>query len=217
MPRVKLAEIVNSEPEDSNNSLGTNSTVDYMDNIPKKYAIGFSESISKPWVKPSDNRATFVDPPLIKKPFLDPPSSDSLLVLFEEGGDFVRRLKFSSVTKAIRTSADVVLLQMPVFEGVDLTLLRPDSDLFKLARHFQMSLSDAGRYAKELSKSRHVKKSSSKNKHPKRWLARSKIPRGSILTLIGLVISLVISSMVSLSLLLLFLHILGMLLLSLIG
>ncbi|XP_072068086.1 uncharacterized protein [Arachis hypogaea] len=61
----------------------------------------------------------------------------------------------------------VVLLQLPVFGSVDLTLLHPDSDLLKLARHLQMSLSDAGRYAKELSKSRQAKKSSSKDEHPK--------------------------------------------------
>ncbi|KAL4306246.1 hypothetical protein AHAS_Ahas16G0159100 [Arachis hypogaea] len=61
----------------------------------------------------------------------------------------------------------VVLLQLPGFSCVDLTLLRPNSDLLKLARHLQISLSDSGRYAKELSKSRRVKKFSSKDKHPK--------------------------------------------------
>ncbi|QHO10701.1 uncharacterized protein DS421_15g491910 [Arachis hypogaea] len=234
MPRVKLAEIVDSDPEDSSNSLGTDSSVNDMDDVPEEYAMGFSESIPQPWVKPSNKRATFVDPPLMKKPFLDPPSSGLLLgmdktmkpafdssdcrvlgefvekpsyqvgptllcsrlkrqefpwtsfkseaathinkvwqkwvftILFEEGGSFVRRLESAGVAEAIRTSADVVvLLQLPVFGSVDLTLLHPDSDLLKLARHLQMSLSDAGRYAKELSKSRQAKKSSSKDEHPK--------------------------------------------------
>ncbi|QHN85616.1 uncharacterized protein DS421_16g538910 [Arachis hypogaea] len=234
MPRVKLAEIVDSDPEDSSNSLGTDSSVNDMNDVPEEYAMGFSESIPQPWVKPSNKRATFVDPPLMKKPFLDPPSSGLLLgmdktmkpafdssncrvlgefvekpsyqvgptllcsrlkrqefpwtsfkseaathidkvwqkwvftVLFEEGGSFVRRLESAGVAEAIRTSADVVvLLQLPVFGSVDLTLLHPDSDLLKLARHLQMSLSDAGRYAKELSKSRQAKKSSSKDEHPK--------------------------------------------------
>ncbi|KAL4395593.1 uncharacterized protein DS421_1g00830 [Arachis hypogaea] len=127
------------------------------------------------------------------------------IVLFEEGGNFVRRLKFASVAKTIRTSVGLgvqrngydisllwqrwcsqthtfltsqgefsptledveVLLQLPVFDSVDLTLLFPDPDLLKLVRHLQMSLSDASRYAKELSKSGCVKKSSSKDKHPK--------------------------------------------------
>ncbi|KAL4327156.1 hypothetical protein AHAS_Ahas13G0071900 [Arachis hypogaea] len=268
MPRVKLAEIVDSDSEDSGNSLGTDSSVD---DVPQEYAIEFSESVPQPWVKPSDKRAIFVDPPMIKKPFLDPPSSGSLLgmdktmtpgfdsldcrvlgefvekpsyqvgpsllrsrlkcqefswtsfkseaathvnkvwqkwvftVLFEEDGDFVRRLKFAGVAEAIRTSAGlgvqrngydmsllwqrwcsqthtfltswgefsptledvVVLLQLPVFGSVDLTLFRPDSDMLKLARHLQTNLSDAGRYAKELSKSRHIKKSSSKDEHLK--------------------------------------------------
>ncbi|KAL4300326.1 hypothetical protein AHAS_Ahas17G0189700 [Arachis hypogaea] len=138
-----------------------------MDDVFQEYVIRFSESIPQPWVKPSDNRATFLDPPLIKRPFLDPPSSGSLLgmdktmkpdfdssycrvlgefvekpsyqvgpailrsrlkrqeflwtieaathvnkvwqkwvitVLFEEGGNFVRRLKFTGVVEAIRTS-----------------------------------------------------------------------------------------------------------------
>ncbi|KAL4343593.1 hypothetical protein AHAS_Ahas11G0093900 [Arachis hypogaea] len=89
-------------------------------------------------------------------------------VLFEEDGDFVRRLKIAGVAEAIHTSADVVvLLQLPVFGSVDLTLLRPNSNMLKPARHLQTSLSDAGRYAKELSKSRRVKKSSSKDEHPK--------------------------------------------------
>ncbi|QHN96452.1 uncharacterized protein DS421_18g618580 [Arachis hypogaea] len=271
MPRVKLAEIMDSDPEDSSNSLGTDSSVNDMDDVPEKYAMGFFVSIPQPWVKPSNKRATFVDPPLMKKPFLDPPSSGLLLgmdktmkpafdssdcrvlgefvekpsyqvgpallcsrlkrqefpwtsfkseaathinkvwqkwvftVLFEEGGSFVRRLELAGVAEAIRTSAGlgvqrngydmsllwqrwcsqthtfmtswgefsptlkdvVVLLQLPVFSSVDLTLLRPDSDLLKLARHLQMSLSDAGRYAKELSKSRHAKKSTSKDEHPK--------------------------------------------------
>ncbi|KAL4314356.1 hypothetical protein AHAS_Ahas15G0076900 [Arachis hypogaea] len=234
MPRVKLAEIVDSDPEDSSNSLGTDSSVNDMDDVPEEYAMGFSESIPQPWVKPSNKRATFVDPPLMKKTFLDPPSSGLLLgmdktmkpafdssdcrvlgefvekpsyqvgptllcsrlkrqefpwtsfkseaathinkvwqkwvftILFEEGGSFVRRLESAGVAEAIRTSADVVvLLQLPVFGSVDLTLLHPDSDLLKLARHLQMSLSDAGRYAKELSKSRQAKKSSSKDEHPK--------------------------------------------------
>ncbi|QHN78999.1 PMD domain-containing protein [Arachis hypogaea] len=211
MPRVKLAEIVDSDPEDSSNSLGTDSSVNDMDDVPEEYAMGFSESIPQPWVKPSNKRATFVDPPLMKKPFLDPPSSGLLLgmdktmkpafdssdcrvlgefvekpsyqwvftVLFEEGGSFVRRLELAGVAEAIRTSAGlgvqrngsdmnvVVLLQLPVFGSVDLTLLHPDSDLLKLARHLQMSFSDAGRYAKELSKSRQAKKSSSKDEHPK--------------------------------------------------
>ncbi|KAL4390120.1 hypothetical protein AHAS_Ahas03G0113300 [Arachis hypogaea] len=79
MPRVKLAEIMDSDPEDSSNSLGTDSSVDGMDDVSQEYAIGFSESIPQPWVKPSNKRATFVDPPLMKKPFLDPPSSGSLL------------------------------------------------------------------------------------------------------------------------------------------
>ncbi|KAL4315632.1 hypothetical protein AHAS_Ahas15G0204500 [Arachis hypogaea] len=260
MPRVKLAEIVDSDPEDSSNSLGTDSSMDDMDDVPQEYAIEFSESVPQPWVKPSDKRAIFVDPPPIKKPFLDPPSSGSLLgmdktmksgfdssdrrvfgefvekpsyqrqefpwtsfksevathvnkvwqkwvftVLFKEGGNFVRRLELAGVAEAIHTSAGlgvqrngydmsllwqrwcfqthtfltswgefsptledvVVLLQLPVFGSVDLTLLRPDSDLLKLARRLQMSLSDAGRYAKELSKSRRAKKSSSKDEHPK--------------------------------------------------
>ncbi|KAL4381835.1 hypothetical protein AHAS_Ahas04G0173200 [Arachis hypogaea] len=234
MPRVKLAEIVDSDPEDSGNSLGTDSSVNDMDNVLQEYAIGFSESIPQPWVKPSDKRTTFVDPPLMKKPFLDPPSSGLLLgmgktmksgfdssdcrvlgefvekpsyqvgpailcsrlkhqefswtsfkseaathmnkvwqkwvftVLFEEGGNFVRRLELASVAEAIRTSADIVVfLQLPVFGSMDLTVLRPDSEMLKLARHLQMSLSDVGRYAKELSMSRRVKKFSSKDKHPK--------------------------------------------------
>ncbi|QHO08836.1 uncharacterized protein DS421_14g476160 [Arachis hypogaea] len=224
MPRVKLAEIADSDPTDSSNSLDTDSSVDDMDDVPQEYAIEFSESVPQSWVKPSDKRAIFVDPPPIKKPFLDPPSSGSLLgmdktmkpgfdssdcrvlgefvekpsyqvgpavlrsrlkhqefpwtsfkseaathvnkvwqkwvftVLFEEGGNFVRRLELAGVTEAIRTSADVVvLLQLPVFGNVDLNLLRPDSDLLKLARRLQMSLSDAGRYAKELSKSKRTK------------------------------------------------------------
>ncbi|QHO08837.1 uncharacterized protein DS421_14g476170 [Arachis hypogaea] len=325
MPRVKLAEIADSDPEDSSNSLDTDSSVDDMDDVPQEYAIEFSESVPQSWVKPSDKRAIFVDPPPIKKPFLDPPSSSSLLgmdktmkpsfdssdcrvlgefvekpsyqvgpavlrsrlkrqefpwtsfkseaathvnkvwqkwvftVLFEEGGNFVRRLKLAGVTEAIRTSAGlgvqrngynmsllwqrwcsqthtfltswgefsptlkdvVVLLQLPVFGSVDLTLLCPDSNLLKLARRLQMSLSDAGRYAKELSKSRRAKNFPPRMsirrlvgpREEKRWLATRKIPRRrlllSILTLIGLVISLVIFSMVSLSLLLLFLQILG--------
>ncbi|KAL4396666.1 hypothetical protein AHAS_Ahas01G0114700 [Arachis hypogaea] len=62
-------------------------------------------------------------------------------VLFEEGGSFVMRLKFAGVVEAIRTSADVVVFfQLSVFGSVDLTLLRPDPDLFKLVRHLQMSL-----------------------------------------------------------------------------
>ncbi|KAL4287936.1 hypothetical protein AHAS_Ahas19G0236000 [Arachis hypogaea] len=177
MPRVKLveivelAEIVDSDPEDSNNSLGIDSSVDDTDDVPQKYTIEFSESIPQPWVKPSDNRATFMDPLLVKKPFLDPPSSSSLLgthktmkpsfgssdcrvlgefiekhsyqmgpallhsrlkrqeflwitfkyeaathvnkvwrkwvfiLLFKEGGDFVRRLKFAGVAEAIHSSA----------------------------------------------------------------------------------------------------------------
>ncbi|QHN96083.1 uncharacterized protein DS421_18g615310 [Arachis hypogaea] len=240
MPRVKLAEILDSDPEDSSNSLGTDSSVDDMGDVPQEYAIRFSESIPQPWVKPSDNRTIFVNPPLIKKPFLDPPSFGSLLgmdktmkpgfdsldcrVLGEfveklsyqvglallrsrlkrqefswtsfkseaathvnkEGGSFMRRLKFAGVAEAIRTSADLgvqrngydmsLLWQrwcsqtytfLTSWGDVDLTLLRPDSDLLKLARHLQMSLSDAGQYAKELSTSRRVKKSSSKDKHPK--------------------------------------------------
>ncbi|QHO47198.1 CHD3-type chromatin-remodeling factor PICKLE [Arachis hypogaea] len=264
MPRVKLAEIMDSDPEDSSNSLGTDSSVNDMDDVPEEYAMGFSESIPQPWVKPSNKRATFVDPPLMKKSFLDPPSSGLLLgmdktmkpafdssdcrvlgefvekpsyqvVLFEEGGSFVRRLESAGVAEAIRTSAGLGIQRngsdmslpwqrwcfrthtfltswgefSPTLEDVvDLTLLRPDSDLLKLARHLQMSLSDAGRYAKELSKSRQAKKSSSKNEHPKtRRSLRGKEVVGdkqdskkkkitvNILTLIGLVISLVISSM----------------------
>ncbi|MED6149865.1 hypothetical protein PIB30_066697, partial [Stylosanthes scabra] len=38
-----------------------------------------SDSIPLPWVKPSDNRATFTNPPLPKKPFPEPPSSRLLL------------------------------------------------------------------------------------------------------------------------------------------
>ncbi|KAL4317142.1 hypothetical protein AHAS_Ahas15G0355500 [Arachis hypogaea] len=277
-----------------------------MDDVPQEYAIRFFESISQPWVKPSDNRATFVDPPPIKKPFLDPPSSGSLLmgpallhsrlkrqefpwtsfkseaathvnkvwqkwvftVLFEEGGNFVRRLKFGGAAEAIRTSAVlgvqrngydmsllwqrwcsrthtfltswsefsptlkdvVVLLQLPVFGSVDLTLLRPDSDLLKLARHLQMSLSDAGRYAKELSKSRRVKKFSSKDEHPKtRGSSKGKEVVGDKQDSKKKKITVKYSYSnwshyffgdflkVSLSLLLLFLQILGKLLLSLIG
>ncbi|KAL4314983.1 hypothetical protein AHAS_Ahas15G0139600 [Arachis hypogaea] len=169
--------------------------------FPQEYAIGFSESIPQPWVKPSDNRATFVDPPLIKKPFLDPPSSGSLLdtdktmkpgfdssdcrvlgefvekpsyqvgpallrsqlkrqefpwtsfkyeaathvnkvwqkwvftVLFEEDGNFVRRLKFAGVAEAIHTSAGLGVQR----NGYDMSLLWQ----------------------------RRVKKSSSKDEHPK--------------------------------------------------
>ncbi|KAL4275586.1 hypothetical protein AHAS_Ahas20G0122000 [Arachis hypogaea] len=79
MPRVKLAEIMDSDPEDSSNSLGTDSSMNDMDDVPEEYAMGFSESIPQPWVKPSNKRVTFVDPPLMKKPFLDPPSSGLLL------------------------------------------------------------------------------------------------------------------------------------------
>ncbi|QHN82026.1 uncharacterized protein DS421_20g692090 [Arachis hypogaea] len=255
MPRVRLAAIVDSDPEHSSNSLDTDSSVDDMDDVPQEYAIEFSEFIPQPWVKPSDKSAIFVDPPLIKKPFFDPPSSGSLLgmdktmklgfdssdcrvlgkfvekpsyqvgpallysrlkrqefpwtsfkseaathvnkvwqkwvftVLFEKDGDFVRRLKslvllrlsthlqrwcsqihtfLTSWGEFSPTLEDVViLLQLPVFGSVDLTLLRLDSDMLKLVRHLQMSLSDAGRYAKELSKSKRVKKSSSKDEHPK--------------------------------------------------
>ncbi|QHO00209.1 uncharacterized protein DS421_13g404540 [Arachis hypogaea] len=236
MPRVKLAEIMDSDPEDSSNSLGTDSSVNDMDDVPEEYAMGFSESIPQPWVKPSNKRATFVDPPLMKKPFLDPPSSGLLLgmdktmkpafdssdcrilgefvekpsyqvgptllcsrlkrqefpwtsfkyeaathinkvwqkwvftVLFEEGGSFVRRLESAGVAEAIRTSASLGVQRNGSDMSllcVDLTLLRPDSNLLKLAQHLQMSLSDAGRYAKGLSKSRQAKKSSSKDEHPK--------------------------------------------------
>ncbi|KAL4293477.1 hypothetical protein AHAS_Ahas18G0132000 [Arachis hypogaea] len=270
MPRVKLAEILDSDPEDSSNSLGTDSSVDDMGDVPQEYAIRFSESIPQPWVKPSDNRTIFVNPPLIKKPFLDPPSFGSLLGMdktMKPGfdsldcrvlGEFVEKLSYQVGLALLRSRlkrqefswtsfkseaathvnkvgcslpsiiiidsyhfftlllyieealidfflADlgvqrngydmsllwqrwcsqtytfltswgefsptlkdvVVLLQLPVFGSVDLTLLRPDSDLLKLARHLQMSLSDAGQYAKELSTSRRVKKSSSKDKHPK--------------------------------------------------
>ncbi|KAL4288607.1 hypothetical protein AHAS_Ahas19G0303100 [Arachis hypogaea] len=191
MPRVKLAEIVDSDPEDSSNSLGTDSSVNDMDDVPEEYAMGFSESIPQPWVKPSNKRATFVDPPLMKKPFLDPPSSGLLLGMdktmkpaFDSSdcrvlGEFVEKPSYQrwcSQTHTFLTSWSefsptlkdvVVLLQLPVFGSVDLTLLHPDSDLLKLARHLQMSFSDAGRYAKELSKSRQAKKSSSKDEHPK--------------------------------------------------
>ncbi|KAL4343592.1 hypothetical protein AHAS_Ahas11G0093800 [Arachis hypogaea] len=69
MPHVRLAAIVDSDPEHSSNSLDTGSSMDDMDDVPQEYAIEFSESIPQPWVKPSYKRAIFVDPPLIKKPF----------------------------------------------------------------------------------------------------------------------------------------------------
>ncbi|XLS71837.1 hypothetical protein HN51_028702 [Arachis hypogaea] len=42
---VKLVEIVDSDPEDSNNSLGTDSTMDDMDDVPQACGIRFSESV----------------------------------------------------------------------------------------------------------------------------------------------------------------------------
>ncbi|RYR38156.1 hypothetical protein Ahy_A09g043125 [Arachis hypogaea] len=142
---VKLVEIVDSDPEDSNNSLGTDSTMDDMDDVPQACGIRFSESVPD-----------------------------------------LRRLKFAGVAEAIRTSAD-------------LTLFRPDYDLLKLVRHLQMSLSNTGQYAKELSKGKLLRNllpriSIQRLVGPpreKRWLARRKIPRGrlllGILTLTSLV------------------------------
>ncbi|MED6203233.1 hypothetical protein PIB30_113545, partial [Stylosanthes scabra] len=66
----------------------------------------------------------------------------------------------------------VMLLQLPVFGNLDITNFYVDPDLRKLARNLRCSLSDAGRYAKELSKSRRISKSHSRDK-------RSDARRGS--------------------------------------
>ncbi|MED6173899.1 hypothetical protein PIB30_064036 [Stylosanthes scabra] len=114
--------------------------------------------------------------------------------LFEECGDFLSRLEEGALLKLFtplqrwcsqthtfvtlwgdfsRTLEDVVmLLQLPVFCNLDITNFYVDPDLRKLARDLQCSLSDAGRYAKELSKSRRVSKSHSRDK-------RSDARRGS--------------------------------------
>ncbi|KAL4305945.1 hypothetical protein AHAS_Ahas16G0129000 [Arachis hypogaea] len=84
-----------------------------------------------------------------------------------EDGDVLRLTFLTSWGEFSTTLEDiVVLLQLLVFSHVDLTFLRPDSYLLKLARYLQRSLSDTYRYAKELSKSSHVEKSFSKDKHP---------------------------------------------------
>ncbi|MED6219226.1 hypothetical protein PIB30_033838 [Stylosanthes scabra] len=95
-------------------------------------------------------------------------------ILFEEGGDFLSRLEEAGVAEAIRTSAEdvVMLLQLPVFGNLDITNFYVDLDLRKLARDLRCNLSNAGRYAKELSKNRRVSKSHSRDK-------RSDARRGS--------------------------------------
>ncbi|KAL4330253.1 hypothetical protein AHAS_Ahas13G0381600 [Arachis hypogaea] len=143
MPRVKLAEIVDSDPENSNNSLGTDSSVDDMDDVPQELIDFFLANLG---VQRSE-----YDMSLLWQRWCS--QTHTFLTSWGE---------FSPTLEDV-----VVLLQLPVFDRVDLTLLHPDSDLLKLVRHFQMSSSNASRYAKKLSKSRHFKKSSSKDKHPK--------------------------------------------------
>ncbi|QHO52456.1 uncharacterized protein DS421_2g39500 [Arachis hypogaea] len=128
VPRVKLAEIMDSDPEDSSNSLSTDSSVNDMDDVPKEYAMGFSESIPNlgvlgefvekpsyqvgptllcsrlkrqefPWTSFKSEAATHIKKVWQKWVFT---------VLFEEGGSFVRRLESAGVAKAIRTFAEVV-------------------------------------------------------------------------------------------------------------
>ncbi|MED6173901.1 hypothetical protein PIB30_064038 [Stylosanthes scabra] len=102
-------------------------------------------------------------------------------ILFEECGDFLSRLVEAGGSEAIRTSTGrisrtledvVMLLQLPAFGNLDIIDFYVDPDLRKLARNLRCNLSDARRYAKELSKSRRVSKSHSRDK-------RSDTRRGS--------------------------------------
>ncbi|MED6169951.1 nuclear integrity protein 1 [Stylosanthes scabra] len=84
MPRVKqTARVVDEDPADDSDNTHSghafDSDSDGAADVSQEYSIGFADSVPLPWVKPSDNKAVFTNPPLPKKPFSEHPFSGLLL------------------------------------------------------------------------------------------------------------------------------------------
>ncbi|MED6144525.1 hypothetical protein PIB30_016372 [Stylosanthes scabra] len=84
MPCVKqIARVVDEDPADDPNNTHSvhvsDSDSDGVADVPREYSIGFSDSVLLHWVKLSDNKAIFINHPIPKKPYLEPPSSGLLL------------------------------------------------------------------------------------------------------------------------------------------
>ncbi|MED6128224.1 hypothetical protein PIB30_095539 [Stylosanthes scabra] len=166
MPHIKqTARVVDEDLADDSDDIHSGHTSDSNSDVPREYLIGFSDSIPLPWDKPSDNRATFTNLPLPKKPFPEPSSSGLLLSI-------------DKTTKPVFDSVDCLGVQSCLFLVIWILLFFvADSDLRKLARYLRYNLSDAGRYAKELSKSRRISKSHSRDKRPDACRGSSKSKR----------------------------------------